>query len=498
MISMRRPISICLAVGLLLACCARTEKRKPSPLPQAIVERPNIIFILIDDQRFDMLSCLGHPFLQTPNIDALLKKGLLFENMFVTTSLCSPSRASILTGQYAHKHGVLDNATPLPPRVPIFPEELRKAGYETAFIGKWHMGGDSDQPRPGFDHWISFRGQGVYLNPTLNVNGERVEKKGYVTDLLTDEAMNFLDRPHDKPFFLYLSHKAVHADFVPAERHKGSYAREQYPHPDSMADTEDNYRGKPDWVRAQRRSWHGVDGMYDKKIKFDKFARDYAETLRAVDDGVGRIVESLRRKNLLDSTLIIYTSDNGFQMGEHGLIDKRTMYEASIRVPLIVHWPKFVKPGTRRSEMILNLDFAPTILEAAGAKIPETMQGRSFLPLLKGESVPWRKDFLYEYFWERAFPQTPTVLGVRADRYKLMKFHGVWDRYELYDLQADPSEMNNLLGDYKLQTEGGELDALINRKAPAETKKLFNEMQGRLQDLLQQTGCFAEPSWRKP
>lgn len=455
----------------------------------------NIIFILIDDMRYDAMSLFGHPFLETPHLDALAKNGIVFDRAFVTTSLCSPSRASILSGQYAHVHQVLDNGTPLPPTTPTFPQELQKAGYNTAFIGKWHMGGSSDEPRPGFDHWVSFRGQGVYVNPTFNINGERKPHEGYMSDLITDYAVEYLEKKKEQPFFLYFSHKAVHADFVPAPRHKGSYADKDFPHPASMANTEANYKGKPNWVRAQRQSWHGVDGMYNKTVDFDQFAKDYAETMRGVDDSVGRIVETLKKNNQLDSTLIVFTSDNGFQFGEHGLIDKRTMYEASIRVPLFAHCPDLFKGGQRRSQMILNIDFAPTLLEAAGVPAPSTVQGRSFYPLLNGENAPWREAFLYEYFWERTFPQTPTVLGVRTDRYKLMKFHGVWDRYELYDLTEDPDERNNLLGDYLVENQAGNVDALVNRTAPAELKQLFNNLNRQLNELIRETGGVPEPNW---
>ncbi|MCX5758429.1 MAG: sulfatase-like hydrolase/transferase, partial [Candidatus Hydrogenedentes bacterium] len=274
-------------------------------------------------------------------------------------------------------------------------------------------------------------------------------------------------------------------------------AKAEYPHPASMANTEENYRGKPAWVRAQRDSWHGVDGMYNKTTDFATFIRDYAETMRAVDDSVGRVVSALRDTGKLDSTLIVYTSDNGFQFGEHGLIDKRTMYEASIRVPLIVHCPPLAKGGQRCKEMAINIDFAPTFLEAAGAAIPPAIQGRSFLPLLNDDGAPWRDAFLYEYFWERSFPQTPSVLGVRMDRYKYMKYHGIWDRYELYDLQEDPNEMRNLLGDFIVQTEGGPVDAVIRKKAPPETRALFDRMDTRLRELLRETGCRDEPSWTK-
>ena len=458
--------------------------------------RRNVIFIFIDDQRYDALGLLN-PYFETPALDQLARDGILFDRAFVTTSLCSPSRASVLTGQYAHRHRVLDNSTLLPQDTPTFPQELQKGGYQTAFVGKWHMGGSTDEPRPGFDRWVSFRGQGVYYNPTFNIDGERVPRDGYVTDLITDYSVEFVkQRDRTKPFFLYMSHKAVHGDFYPAERHKGSYADRAYPRPASMADSEENYRGKPAWVRAQRQSWHGVDGMYNQKIDYDTFTEDYAETLRAVDDSVGRLTAALREEGLLESTLLIFTSDNGFQFGEHGLIDKRTMYEASIRVPLIVHCPELFEAGQRRHEMILNVDYGPTILEAAGCAVPDAMQGASFYGLLTGARTQWRDAWLYEYFWERSFPQTPTVLGVRTDRYKLMQYQGIWDRYELYDLKNDPDEMHNLLADYVQVNEAGALDYLIQRNAPEDLKKLFGEMRGKLRRLLEETGCAEEPNWR--
>ena len=494
-------------VGILLAAA-----------PGLADERPNIVFILIDDQRFDAAGALGHPFLETPHLDRLIERGVLFENAFVTTSLCSPSRASILTGQYAHRHGVLDNRTRLDPRTPTFPQELQGAGYRTAFVGKWHMGGASDEPRPGFDRWVSFPGQGLYANQTFNIDGERVPRQGYTTDLITDYALDFLAAREgaEEPFLLYVSHKAVHSPFRPAERHLGSYGDRRYPPPPTMANRHDNYEGKPNWVEAQRRSWHGVDGLYDNRVDFQQFALDYAETMRAVDDSVGRIVGALEQQGRLERTLLVFTSDNGFQFGEHGLIDKRTMYEASIRVPLVVLAPGFGggAGGLRRPELIVNLDFAPTFLEAAGVDIPSTVQGRSFLGLIDGDRAdasPWRDAFLYEYFWERSFPQTPTVLGVRTDRYKLMRFHGVWDRYELYDLETDPAERNNLLGDFITRHGAGNVEtrlAVAARNArnqegedAAEVlalKALFDRLSGRLDELLDEAGALRAPNWQAP
>ncbi len=480
---------------------------------QSVEQRPNIVFILIDDQRYDAFSFEGHPYLETPHLDRLAREGVVFENAFVTTSLCSPSRASILTGQYAHRHQVLANRTPLDPSIPTFATVLQEAGYDTAFVGKWHMGAPDDSPRPGFHRWVSFPGQGAYNDQRLNVDGKPVETDGYLTDILTDYAVDFVKQPRSRPFLLYLSHKAVHVPFTPAPRHQGSYRGQRYPYPATMADTEENYRGKPDWVKAQRNSWHGVDGMFNHGIDFDRFVLDYAETLRGVDDSVGRVMEALAEAGVLEETLVVFSSDNGFQFGEHGLIDKRTMYEASIRVPLIVRGPfpgkKSGGGGGRLPQMVLNVDFAPTFIELAGGEVPDSIQGRSFLPILRDSGTPGRDAFLYEYFWERAFPQTPTVLGVRTDRYKLMRYHGIWDRYELYDLEADPDERNNLVGDYVTTTEVGHVEARIfGGRTPLERsflgsgtededlKVLFYRLWQRLDELIEETGAAAEPNWR--
>lgn len=463
--------------------------------PSAAAGAPNIVFMLIDDLRFDALGVLGHPFVETPHLDAIARGGVICENAFVTSSLCSPSRASILTGQYAHTHGVLDNVTPMPENTPLFPVVLQQAGYDTCFTGKWHMGGESDGPQPGFNHWVSFKGQGVYVDPVFNINGKQEKQSGYVTDLITDRAVEFIGRERTSPFFLYVSHKAVHAEFHPADRHRDCYRDKAWPRPESMADTEENYRGKPEWVRRQRKSWHGVDGMYNDTVDYDTFTRRYTETLRAVDDSAGRIMDALREKGVLENTLFVFTSDNGFQFGEHGLIDKRTMYEASIRVPLLAHCPALIPAGSRCSGMVLNIDFAPTFIEAAGLPVPENIQGASFLKLLKGENTPWRGAFLYEYFWERSFPQTPTVLGVRTDTHKLMQYHGVWDCYEMYDLENDPDEMNNLLAGLIQKHESGTLDGFISAKAPEPVRKTFKQLHKTLMDLLKETGARPEPVW---
>lgn len=462
--------------------------------PAMAQTRPrNLVFILGDDHRYDMLGCLGHPFLKTPHLDKMVAGGALLRNAFVTTSLCSPSRASILTGQYAHTHGVLDNVSPLPAAMRTFPQILQQHGYRTALIGKWHMGGDSDEPRPGFDRWVSFQGQGEYNNPTFNVDGQRGKRQGYVTDMLTEEANRFIGENANRPFCLYLGHKAVHADFFPAARHQSLYANDPIPHPSSMANTDENYRGKPDWVRRQRNSWHGVDGMYNHRVDFDQFYRDYCRTLAALDDSVGSVMTELSKRGMLEQTLVIYMGDNGFQFGEHGLIDKRTMYEPSIRVPMVAHCPSLFTGGRQVEGMALGMDICPTMLEAAGAPISSGVHGRSLLPMLTGTSRSVRTEFLYEYFWERDFPQTPTVLGIRTDQYSYMQYHGIWDLDELYDVKKDPAQQNNLLGAVRVRTEAGRLMQRIQDPA---LKALVQELQKRRDRILAETGGLPEPKWR--
>jgi N-acetylglucosamine-6-sulfatase len=444
--------------GAIVAMLAWPALREPAPraqgsrsleLKRLAGARPkNVIFVLVDDLRYDAVGYMGHPWLETPNIDGLAKRGVRMRNAFVTTALCSPSRASILTGRYAHGHGVVDNNNPVPPGTTFFPQYLQRAGYDTAFIGKWHMGGESDAPQPGFDRWVSFRGQGTYLPSKngLNVDGQHVAQRGYITDELTDYAIDWLkQRSARRPFFMYLSHKAVHSDFVPAERHKGRYRDKPFAAPKTMADTPENYDGKPMWVRNQRNSWHGVDFPYHSSLDVAEYYRRYAETMLAVDESVGRIVDLLRERGLLDSTIVMFMGDNGFAFGEHGLIDKRTAYEESMRVPLVMAGGG-LPAGAAVEEVVANIDIAPTILEAAGLA-PPAADGRSFLPLARGERVPWRDTLLYEYYWERNFPQTPAMHALRGAQYKYIRYYGLWDTDELYDLQADPLETRNLIRD---------------------------------------------------
>lgn len=411
----------------------------------------NIIFVLTDDHRYDAMGFLSkRGFPHTPTLDRLARDGVHFPNAFVTTALCSPSRASILTGLYAHQHRVVDNNHPIRPDLIFFPQYLQRIGYETAHIGKWHMGGEGegDGPQRGFDHWVSFAGQGFYL-PTeagLNMNGVKVPQRGYITDELTDYALQWLERRDSKrPFYLCLSHKAVHSEFIPAARHKGRYSKERFDRPETWNPAPGKEALRPMWVQNQRNSWHGVDFPYHSALDVGEYYKRYAETLLAVDESLERIMEHLQRRGELDSTLIVYMGDNGFAFGEHGLIDKRTAYEESMRVPLLMHCPQLFRAGTKVNEVVANIDIAPTLLEVAGLRAPETMAGRTALPLARGERIAWRDALLYEYYWERNFPHTPTVHAIRGERYKYIRYQGVWDIDELFDLQADPLEANNLI-----------------------------------------------------
>lgn len=435
----------------------------------------NIIFILADDHRYDAMGFMKKiEGLQTPGFDRMAAEGVFARNAFVSTALCSPSRASILTGQYAHKHTVVDNDAPLPANLVFFPQLLRKNGYQTSFFGKWHMGNSDDQPQPGFDHWLSFRGQGVYYDPVFNINGKRIKQPAgsYTTDLLTDHAIEWLNkRKKDKPFFVYLSHKGVHAEFQPAGRHIGKYKDVPIKCPPSMyltatdssktygivstPQTKVNTNDIPQWVRAQRYSWHGVDYMYHGAIDFEDFYRRYLETLQAVDESVSRVLDWVRKNGLSQNTLVVYMGDNGFSFGEHGLIDKRHAYEESMRVPMLIWAPGLAQPGSVLEQVVMNVDIAPTFLELAKLVPPSYMQGFSFAGLLKNKSAPWKRNrVFYEYYWEAAFPQTPTTFSVRTDRYKFNYYYGVWDINELFDLQQDPYEMNNLIRDTAYRKTG--------------------------------------------
>ncbi|SEJ57218.1 N-acetylglucosamine-6-sulfatase [Sphingomonas sp. OV641] len=441
------------AFGLYTFAAGATPAPKQLKLRRRPNARPkNILVILTDDHRYDAMGFMkAQDFGDTPTLDRLAREGAHFRNAFVTTALCSPSRASIFTGLYAHQHRVVDNNHPIPPGLTYYPEYLQAAGYDTAFIGKWHMGIETDAPQPGFDHWVSFKGQGTYLPSAdgLNVNGRKVPQKGYITDELTDYALDWIgSRDSSRPWMMHLAHKAVHSEFIPADRHKGRYDKETFRYPESM---KAGVPGRPMWVENQRNSWHGVDYPYHGTLDIGDYYKRYMETLLAVDEGVARIIDLLEKRGELDDTLILYMGDNGFMFGEHGLIDKRAAYEESMRVPMLMRCPSLFGAGAVE-QVVANIDVAPTMLAAAGLEAPDGMAGANMLPLIGvspanggAADVPWREELLYEYYWERNFPQTPTVHALREDRYKYIHFHGIWDLDELYDLAADPHESDNLL-----------------------------------------------------
>lgn len=416
-------------------------------------ERPNIIFVLVDDQRFDALGFVNDQ-LSTPNMDRMAREGVYFPNAFVSTSLCSPSRASILTGLATRNHLIAGNSEPEPEGIVFYPEYLQTVGYETALIGKWHMGHGGD-PRPGFDYWLSFAGQGNYFpdqhrsgQQMLNLNGEEIPQKGYITDELTDYAIEWIEGREDgeAPFFLHLAHKAVHSNFTPAERHLGQYDGETFV--EAMPLTPDNYENKPRWLFDQRNSWHGVDFPYYSSLDMQELQRRYYATLSAVDDSIGRLMSYLEESGKADDTMIVLMGDNGFLFGEQGLIDKRNAYDPSIKVPLIVWAPGFLPKGEVRDEVVSNMDIAPTMLELAGLQPPGYFDGHSILPLLDGEAAEsWNNEFVYEYYWDVTYPQTPTTFALRTDRFKYITYHGIWDLDELYDIENDPGETTNLIFD---------------------------------------------------
>lgn len=451
---------------------------------------PNVVVIMTDDQRWDQMSCAGHPFLHTPQLDRLAKEGVMFTNAFVTTSLCSPSRASFLSGLYAHTHGVLDNFTDFPKDLPSYPKRLKAEGYATAYIGKWHMGEEDDSPRTGFDHWASHSGQGEYFDNTFNIDGTRTEIKGYYTTVVTDLAIDYIEkgRPRDKPFCLIIGHKAAHTPYTPEPKYARLFDDVAIDYPHSAYTLE----GKPEWIVDRLDTWHGIYGPvygYRKEfpdrtaagaLAFQSFVRSVNATIQSVDDSVGRIYQSLRNAGVLDDTLLVFTSDNGALLGEHGMTDKRTMHEPSIRIPLLMRYPQRIRAGSKIDKMVLSVDFAPTVLELCGAKPIEHVHGRSAVPLFDGQTDGWRTSFLYEYNYEKQFPYTPNVRGVRTENWKFIRYphgDGSPDRHlaELYDLASDPEERHNLIDDERFQTQEDELRKELDR-LQRETEALPDKM----------------------
>jgi N-acetylglucosamine-6-sulfatase len=442
--------------------------------------RPNVLFMLTDDQRWDAMSCVPDrffPALRTPSMDRLAREGVRFANAFCTWSLCSPSRASFLSGAYPHVHGVRDNFTDYPSaRLPSYHSHLRAAGYRTAYIGKWHMGEGKDAHRPPFDFWASHAGQGHYQDTEFNVSrtidatrfdvqGKRQLLKGYYTHVVTDLAVDWL-KSVKPPFSLQIGHKAPHGRWFVEPKYEHLYddVRVVKPATESLLTP-----GTPEWVRRRVKTWHGIDGPLYETNDYGTFVRTYHATIPSVDDSLGEIVETLRAKGELDNTIIVFAGDNGFLLGEHASIDKRTAWEESIRIPMLIRYPEAIRSPKVLDEMMLNIDLAPTILDLAGiGRVAPTMQGRSARPLLEGKPGGWRKSWYYQYDFEKEFPYTPNVRAVRTADWKYIHYpNGAGQRdtetAELYHIAEDPKEQRNLVADPGAAGKLAELRAELRR-----------------------------------
>ena len=440
--------------------------------------RPNILIVVMDDVRFDDLGFAGHPFVRTPNFDRVAMEGIRFSNAFAPIPLCSPNRACILTGQYAHTHGITDNRdrSVQSHKLDTFALALQRTGYETAFVGKWHMGLD-DTPRPGFNEWLGFRGQGKYCNPEMNHNGEACTLRGYATDILSECAADFIRRERDRAFLVYLSHKAVHPNlfqdadgsirsipadggFTPPDRLKRLYEKEPLRRrPNAFSFGED----KP----ALQRRLPGVPPLGPSTGTPDQVIRNRLRILTAADEAFGTVLDALEETGQIDDTLIVLTSDHGYFYGEHGLNEERRLaYEESIRVPLAMRWPRLIAAGTESGSFALSVDIAPTILELAGTGPHSASHGRSLVPLLTGAApADWRRSVLIEYFSDAVWPRMVNMgyQAVRTERWKYIRYVDIEAMDELYDLEADPYEIRNVFDDSNLDGTKAELAAELDR-----------------------------------
>jgi arylsulfatase A-like enzyme len=412
--------------------------------------RPNIVFVLLDDVRYDDL--IDHPFVRLPNLSRVIAEGASFERFFTSAPLCSPSRAVFMTGQYPHKNGIIDNGERAEQshKIITFPKLLHDAGYRTGFFGKWHMGHDDDTARPGFDNWVSFIGQGVYFNPFLNVDGQRVQATGYMTDVLTDYAVSFIEKsPEDKPFLAFISQKASHPEVHPNQvRTFPAGPGDEKLYEGAVLPRLPSWRapmtGKPALMRpvdfSDPRSPAG--GLPDSIVK------DRLRMLSAVDRSIGKLLETLEAKGVLDQTIFIVSSDQGFFYGEFGLAQERRLaYEPSIRIPFIVRYPELARAGSRPNALLSNVDVAPTLLELIGVPAPTNLDGRSMVKAFKSPSSKIRNEFLIEYYTDKEFPRLQNMgyQAIRTDRYKFIRYSSLSGMDELYDLKRDPHELNNLL-----------------------------------------------------
>lgn len=468
-------------MGLFLFCKGQTLKQKS----------PNILFIMSDDHAYQAISAYGTGLNETPNIDRIAKEGAIFSHAFVTNSICAPSRAVMLTGKFSHLNGKVDNIGPYNWDQVNFPRILQQNGYQTALVGKIHLPGT---PK-GFDYSNVLPGQGEYYNPDFIENGVTKKVPGYVTTLTTQFAINWLDKIRDKskPFCLLYHQKAPHRTWLPEEKYLNLYEDRQFSLPENFFDDykgrgtaahtqtmridqvmtwggdlkfeNDPYTGKPtnftnDLNRMdehQRKAWRDaynpkneefiknkLEGKELAKWKYQRYIHDYLRCIKSIDDGVGEILDYLDKNGLTENTIVVYTSDQGFYLGEHGWFDKRFMYEESFRTPLLIRYPKEIKAGTVIDKLVQNLDFAPTFLNYAGVKIPQEMQGESFRKLVNGQSSKWRDAIYYQYFEYPGAHMVKRHYGVRTNRYKLIHFYYDVDEWELYDLEKDPHEMTSV------------------------------------------------------
>jgi arylsulfatase A-like enzyme len=428
--------------------------------------RPNVLFILCDDLRPDALGCYGSKHVKTPQIDKLAAEGVRFANAFCTTSLCSPSRASILTGLYAHKHTVTNNFTELPEHLDTMPKRLQKSGYKTAYIGKWHMGENNDGTRPGFDHFVTHKGQGSYFDTAFNINGAGAQTiKGYYTTVVTELALDWLkQQSKESPWCMMIGQKAPHSFYTPEPKYEHSFDDVRVPYPATAFKLDD----KPAWIKERLYTWHGIYGpLFEWRKKFpddrpeavkdfENMVHGYWGTVLSVDDSLGRLRSWLEETGQWQNTLVVFMGDNGLLEGEHGMVDKRTAHEASLRIPIIMRAPGAVG-GRVIKEQVLTVDVAPSLLDSCGADPLSDVHGRSWRKLAEsGTDEGWRKAWHYHYNYEKQFPYTPNVRAVRTDKWKYIHYphgDGSPDKHmaELYDLEADPGETRNLITDPKHQ-----------------------------------------------
>lgn len=441
-----------------------------------------------DDHAAHAISAYGSRVNETPNIDRLARDGMRFDAAFCTNSICTPSRASILTGTYPHVNGVTTLDTPLDNSLWTFPQALQASGYTTGIVGKWHLGHGPDSDPVGFDEWRVLPGQGHYDNPVmLEADGRVVERGGYVTDLITDDCLDFIERHADEPFALFCHHKAAHRTWVPAPRHWDLYETE-IEQPETFWDSLD---GHAEVIRNVRMSMMDLDPIVDLKSRvpeglsdedevawrYQRYMQDYLRVVAALDEGIGRLLDDLEQRGLLDDTIVVYTSDQGFFLGDHGWFDKRLMYEESLVMPLLIQYPRAVEGGSRCDEIVLNVDFAPTLLDLMDVEVPDHVQGSSFRPLLVGEiPTDWQLSMYYRYWMHRdSAHNTPAHYGVRTKTHKLICYyndpldqpgaHGPRDpvEWELFDLVADPRETINVIADPSYVEVRRELKSELDR-----------------------------------